>query len=374
VAARASGETEIVRDFLDPRLELVRLLHAAGEIEHALLVQYLYAALSVKPAYRQVAGSVAGRPTHLFGVAIQEMRHLQTVNGLLGALGAAPSLVVPEFPYEPAIYPFPLHLEPLSRASLAKYVYTEAPAGAVARDGPDRPFLDLLYANLGDVRPNHIGSLYATVIAVLRDFGAQPGSAVPDLEGWARRLQEVKDEGEQAHFELFKQVFMGTHPGFGGVAVWDLPPEHPDYPALPLPVDPSAYEGHPQEIKDKTARRVAWLGDLQYWIVLMLLDLADRPPRQPSYLTLAVEHMAGPLLELGRHLPVLGTGMPFDPLSMGYSPGLGRDDTVDLLRRMLSEAQRRATELQDVLPDGYSGATDATTLDELQRLEAADPG
>jgi hypothetical protein len=37
----------IVRDFSDPYIELLRLLNVAGEIEHALMIQYLYAAFSV---------------------------------------------------------------------------------------------------------------------------------------------------------------------------------------------------------------------------------------------------------------------------------------------------------------------------------------
>lgn len=364
-AGAVGREAQIARDFADPRLELLRLLHGAAEIEHALLVQYLYAAFSVKPAYAAVAGPVSGRATHLLGVAIQEMRHLQTVNQLLLALGTAPSLSVPELPYEPAIYPFPLRLEQLTRASLARYVYAEAASGAVDPEGSDRPFLDLLYATLGDVRPNHIGSLYGTVIAVLQELGAEAGSGLPDPAGWARRLEEVKGEGEQDHFDLFKQLFMGTHPGFGGRAVWDLAPDHPDYPSRPVPVDPSAYLGHPRQIPAEGVRRVAWLGDLQYWIVLVLVDLSGRYPDQPDYMGLAVEHMAGPLLALGRHLPAIGGGMPFDPLSLGYAPGLQAAGTLDVLRRLLAEAQRETAALADLLPSTYPADTDGATLEAL---------
>ena len=45
-STEGSGTTRIVRDFNNSRLELVRLLKEAAEIEHSLMIQYLYAAFS----------------------------------------------------------------------------------------------------------------------------------------------------------------------------------------------------------------------------------------------------------------------------------------------------------------------------------------
>ncbi len=115
VSGATGPAATIVRDFADPYLELVRLLREASEIEHALLVQYLYGAYSLKPQYAGIRGFGFANPHDLIGVAIQEMQHLEAVNRMLGALGAAPNLVRQDFPYEPDIYPFPLNLEPLSR-------------------------------------------------------------------------------------------------------------------------------------------------------------------------------------------------------------------------------------------------------------------
>jgi Ferritin-like len=97
-----------------PYLELVRLVREASEIEHALLVQYLYASFSVKSRYQAVIGT-GGDSISLVGVAVQEMHHLARVNELLTDLHAALNLVRQEFPYEPDIYPFELSMEPLSR-------------------------------------------------------------------------------------------------------------------------------------------------------------------------------------------------------------------------------------------------------------------
>jgi hypothetical protein len=151
--ARKPGEKDqLVYEFKDPLLELVRLLREASEIEHALLVQYLYAAFSVRPKYQR---SIVGRAfpisaRNLLGVAVQEMQHLDDVNQMLVAVGASPNLLRQDFPYEPAIYPFAFNLEPMSRGSLAKYVWTEAPAGD--------PFLPQLEPVLGELRPNHLGT------------------------------------------------------------------------------------------------------------------------------------------------------------------------------------------------------------------------
>src|SRR5215475_9697774 len=121
----APAGAEIVPDFRDPYLELLRLLREAAEIEHALMVQYLYAAFSVRGVYRdKLAGEgFSGSARTLTGVAIQEMQHLNAVNELLGAVSGTPCLIRQDFPYEVAIYPFPFELERLTPASAAKYTW-----------------------------------------------------------------------------------------------------------------------------------------------------------------------------------------------------------------------------------------------------------
>lgn len=363
----APAPTTIVRDFADPYLEMVRLLREAAEVEHALMVQYLYAAFSVKASkYPQVLGLASSSATSLLGVAIQEMEHLHAVNRLLVKIGAAPGLVSQEFPYEPEIYPFPLHLEPLSQKSLAKYVYAEAPKAALERDDPknadERPFLDLLFGLLGNRRPNQLGSLYGALIDCGNEISAQGGAGLPDLRPEMTKLEQIKEQGEDDHFRFFKELFLGVHRGFRGRPVWTLPTGHTDYPAWDLLVDPSAYKGHPHEIENEDVRRVAFLGNVQYWIVLMLLDLSYRQPDTAQYIVQAKNHMRFPLSQLGTHLATLGAGLPFDPLGMGYSPGVDRAGTLRLLRHLLGESKRRTSELAGSLPLEYSKETDDQTL------------
>ncbi len=381
-ADAAAARVEIIRDFADPHLELVRLLREATEIEHALMVQYLYGAYSLKPAYQAIRGFAFPSATHLLGVAVQEMQHLEKVNRLLVDLGAAPNLVRQDFPYESDIYPFPLNLEPLSRASLAKYVYTEAPADALDRDDPanadpaTQAFLDQLDAALGGVEPNHLGSLYQTIIDRIRELIDAPVPGLPDLSAWPTTLAAIKDEGETAHFLFFKDVFLGTHSGFGGRPdPWALSPDGAGYPAVDLGTNPSALEGHPNTIPTDRGRRLAWLSDLHYWVILALLDLGYRTGN-PVASGRAKRHMTAALHPLGMHLGSLGVGLPFDPLSAGYTLGRDLAGTVRLLRALLREAERVTDEVRDDLPAGFPLTLNAQTLTALDGIspETGGPG
>src|SRR5690606_8602107 len=90
--ADTHGTSPIFRDFNDPYLELIRLLREAAEIEHDLMVQYLYGAFSLKPAYAELIGTPQPGAQSFLGVTIEEMQHLGAVNRLLVELDAAPVL------------------------------------------------------------------------------------------------------------------------------------------------------------------------------------------------------------------------------------------------------------------------------------------
>jgi hypothetical protein len=362
---------QIIREYDDPYLELVRLLRESAQIEHALMVQYLYAAFSVKSQYFEIVGAAFANPCGLLGIAIQEMQHLNYVSGLLRDLGAAPNLTSQDFPYDQDIYPFPLNLERLSRQSLAKYVYTEAPAAAVApTPGTHDPFLEALKEALGDLRPNHLGSVYGAVLTLVRDVEATPPFALPDLSGHITNLEFVKGEGETDHFNFFKSLFLATHSGFGGANVWELSPEDPSYPSIAVPTNPSALGGHPGEIADKTLRALARLSNLHYWTILLLIDLSYRYGK-PVYMGLAKNHMIFPLQELGRALAAKEMGLPFDPSGLGHNPGIDEAASVRALILLLEEAKTLQGALRDELPDDFSFFTIDDTLDALKkRLEA----
>lgn len=364
----------VVRDFQDPYLELLRLLNVAAEIEHGLMAQYLYCVFSIKPRYQGLAGD--GRPdaNDIMGIAVQEMQHLGKVNNLLGALGAAPALVREDFPYEPDIIPFRFCLEPMSRASLAKYVWTESPVGATdlakAQSSEDRVFchdLDLALGN--ERRPNLVGPLYDAIIGLVKEVDAAKDASLPKLEPWLPVLDGIKAEGEVGHYQTFRSAFLGVHPGFNGQAdVWRRPVTDPLYPAYQLPLTPTAYVGHANQIQDPVARRLAWLGNLHYWSLLNLLATGYSAGSQ-ELVVASRAHMMGPFMSLARQLAKMGSGMPFDPLGQGYGRSANNRGSVTYMRHLLAETHRFEKEIARDLPSDYTPDTCMATEKVLARLE-----
>ncbi len=174
MAAGAALELPDLGQFATPRDKARFLLHTAAEIEHALLVQYLYAAYSLKEPSaadgvtdaQQQQAIRAWRRT-LVNIAVQEMTHLMTVQNLLLCTRLPLNFEREDFPPQKDFYPFQLHLEPLTQVSLAKYVVAESPtdaesiadivaqAGAAAGQQINR--VGVLYGLMGVLFSSHEG-------------------------------------------------------------------------------------------------------------------------------------------------------------------------------------------------------------------------
>jgi hypothetical protein len=139
--------------------ETTRLLRIAAEIEHALMVQYLYAAFTLgpnaDPVYRR----------GLVTIAKQEMGHFVTVQNLLRLLGAPPHLdrddLLPGSGKEPATF----MLEPVTPDSLAKYTIIESPLDEQI-PGDAKIIYDRARARIGPksmTQLNRVGALYTVI-------------------------------------------------------------------------------------------------------------------------------------------------------------------------------------------------------------------
>jgi rubrerythrin len=353
----ASGHTTIARAFADPHLEVCRLLREAANIEHALLVQYLYAAFSIKPKYAELAGGTFDSATTLLGIAVQEMRHLAVVNTLLVALSAEPNLDREDFPIVSDIYPCPLELEQLTRTSIAKYLVAESPAGALdpspADSAADEEFKHQVTTSLGKRSINHIGSLYTEIIARVQELVAADAAALPGSDAQIQALERVRANGEVDHFLFFKSTFTGTHPALVNPNVWDNP-RSDDYPSTFLPTNPTAFPGQATSIADPTQRSIGWLSNLQYWIVLNLLYLGHNN-QTIDYVGRAEGHMIGCLYPIGRDLALRGIGLPFDALALNFDLGIDDASSKAWLVRLLKEARALEASLAASLPLDYSG-------------------
>jgi rubrerythrin len=347
--------TPIQRDFNSPYLELIRLLKEAAEIEHDLMVQYLYGAFSLKPAYNEIVGAPAPSTNSFMGVSIQEMQHLGAVNRLLVELDASPVLTRQDFPYESDIYPFAFELTALGPSSLAKFTYCESAPDALTKvksNGAPK-LIDQLKGTLGTLAPNHVGHLYDAVIDTL-DEVKKAGAAKLDFDKWNEDLVFIKDEGEIGHFNFFESLYEGAHPVFKQTpAVWTAPLGAANHPCYQVPTNPTAYAGHPNVIKDEDLRKLAWLGNLNYWIMLTLLDYGYRRKSQVE-IALSQAVMMGPIWSIAKYLPTKGAAIPFDPLSMGFKPGLSAEADKLFTRRLLEEARSYAQSIDKLLPGDFN--------------------
>ena len=127
---RQLAERPPISPELDGHQYAIFLLRVAAGIEHALMVQYLYAAYALggpRVALRHAA-AVARWQEVILGIAKEEMGHLITVQNVLRLISGPISFDREDYPFDAAFYPFDFTLEKLTRASLAKYVYAEKPA------------------------------------------------------------------------------------------------------------------------------------------------------------------------------------------------------------------------------------------------------
>ncbi|MGI9381522.1 MAG: ferritin-like domain-containing protein [Methyloligellaceae bacterium] len=338
------------------------------------MLQYLYCAFSLREPYGDLAGHGAATADNMIGVAIQEMQHLSAVNRLLVALGSCPHLDRQDFPYEPDIYPFVFQLEPLSKVALAKYVYTEAPAEAfdvsLAKSAADTEFRSSVLALLGaDHRTNHVGSLYRSILDVLGEVTSMPEApiTVDASAKWREELLRIMDEGEDDHFKFFRATFEAKHQAFGAdQRAWSRDPTDPVYPAHPVGFNPTAYIGHPHQISEPSGLILGWLGDLHYWTTLSTLDYGYRV-NDDEAIDHATMQMTSTIWPIAKILPSHNTGIPFDPLSMGYALGAGSPQTKRIIASFCKEALKFAEHIEHRLPEDY----DTSATKELIRfLEA----
>lgn len=298
------------------------LLETAAEIEHALLVQYLYAAFSLKARgeVNDAAQKAALKMWKdlLVETATDEMGHLMTVQNLLLAVGLPPNLEREDFPPRKDLYPFTLHLEPLTQRSLAKYVAAEAPRDADIDD------IVALAADAAGTAVNRVGALYGLLGVVfsteqevldggsisqdwddtLRLYAGAAYEQDPDRASWhltddvidrntlawqgdgtdwlnngvpihriadrtgARSaILDIAVQGEgpseggiESHFDRYHNMFAGQN------GVKKFPPD--DFVATrPLPVDPVA-----SSFTEPRTRAWAELADLRYELMLGFIE------------------------------------------------------------------------------------------------------
>ncbi|QYF91731.1 ferritin-like protein [Massilia sp. PAMC28688] len=128
---------------VNDREQLIYLLTEAAEIEHGLMCTYLYAGWSLKRSTsenisEEQLSTIERWRKEIRKVAMEEMVHLAMVNNMLMSIGSPPHFRRQNFPVPPGYHPSSLvvRLAPLSRDTLAHFVYLERPEGTEMAQAP----------------------------------------------------------------------------------------------------------------------------------------------------------------------------------------------------------------------------------------------
>ncbi|MFT4152912.1 ferritin-like domain-containing protein [Parafilimonas sp.] len=144
-----------VRNAKNPKEELLFLLKMAAEIEHALLIQYLYSAYSILDKDEKLRNVI-------IKVSIQEMGHFLSVQNLLISIGGLDAIHLHKDLVRPNSVrnPLPFRLEPISKTTLAKYVAVEAPPLIPSDLKEKMEEIEKIAFSAAGVRINPVGGLY----------------------------------------------------------------------------------------------------------------------------------------------------------------------------------------------------------------------
>ena len=173
------------------RDHLVMLLSFGAAAEHCLMVQYLYAAYSMRTEGQSLerVKMIEGWRSNILAVAREEMGHLLTVQNLLLLLGAPTAFGRDNSEWASQYYPYPFSLEPLSLDTLACFVYAEMPEIKVPFDkSVDKDLAGLITdvrkrmatnfrAGTLDIDVHRVGALYQQIIDLISDENRIPDSA-----------------------------------------------------------------------------------------------------------------------------------------------------------------------------------------------------
>ncbi len=386
---------------VDPEIRSIRdlavfLLHVAAEVEHALLIQYLYAVFTVptgaKPAWK----------SDIMTIAIQEMGHLITVQNVLLALRAPLNLEREDYPFRRGYYPFEFSLDPFSLKTLARYTLAEMPTtghgltaaeltklrhdAEVPADGVTS--VGLLYSRLIEVVSqvdaiDFLGDADFTFQASPSEWGGSEADdpdativrRIKSREDARKALHAIAEQGEGegltsgSHFRKFLKIYK-------------------EFKAAPLPVahiasNPNTSGQHAAgEIKNPSTRRWAHLFNLQYRLLLHGLSQSlHTSQKDPSARKLLIDGMAFRHMHLLARLASVLTSLPLKTghaktkagptFELPYALGLSANELGNwlTLRDVLASSSTLASEI-------LANETDParqSLLNELIRDAAKDP-
>jgi hypothetical protein len=360
---------------LEHREALIYTLGKAAELEHLVMLQYLFAAFSLKQNVREgisaenLVAVQRWRKT-LLSIGAQEMLHLALVQNLLTAVGAAPRLARPNFPMPAYSYPAGVRIELLSfgEAALRHFAFLERPEGIDIEDAEGLEAIEQAVALPHDERDeivphlqefDTIGQLYRSIQAGLEHLADRIGPerlfigpanaqateehfrweelvAVTDLASAARAIDTIVEQGEGASGEWRDAHFgrlLGILDEYLAIKMAD-PAFEPARRVVAANVRPQATAVPMPLITDPGTTRCMDLLNVVYEVLLQLLSRyfahTDESPEQLGVLAdVSVGLMYGAIKPLGMVVTTLPIGSHMPGVTAG--PGFELFYQVDYL-------------------------------------------
>jgi len=261
-ALAADSARDLVLRRQDPPLllrdEIIFLLHTAAEIEHALMVQYLYSAFSLPRT-----GPQGDWRRTLIMIAKEEMGHLMAVQNVLSAIGGVLNFEREDYPFN-IFYPFPFKLEPFSVSAVARYVLAEMPSPDTI---PKELGFDLdevrrdAGLSSGEGMVNRVGSLFELLLELLGEadedllisgsetFQGDPGTWRAGINGLVLNKVATLSEVVELVDEIAEQGEGVSLPGSPGLShferlfgLYKAAKTSPTPLSLPVPTNPTVHD------------------------------------------------------------------------------------------------------------------------------------
>jgi hypothetical protein len=348
---------------LHHREALIYTLGKAAELEHLIMLQYLFAAFSLKQSTREGLSSEAlvavnGWRKTLLEIAEQEMLHLALVQNLLTAVGAAPRLTRPNFPLPPSSYPAGVRIELLAFGELAlrHFAFLERPEGMAVDDAEGFEALGeataLAHDEEDEIVPHlqefdTIGQLYRSIQAGLEHLEGRLGPgrlfigpanaqataehfqweelvAVTDLASAHQAIDTIVEQGEGARGEWRDAHFgrlLGILDEYLALRRED-PSFEPARQVVLANVRPQAHGAGIPIIADPGTTRAMDLLNVVYEVLLQLLSRyfahTDESPEQLGVLAdVSVGLMYTAIKPLGTVVTTLPVGLDLSGVTAG---------------------------------------------------------
>ncbi len=196
------------------------LLSVDAELEHGLMVQYLYAGYSLGGSHipEKYHEKVRCWQEIILGIAKEEMGHMITIQNVLRLIGAPLHFDRDDYLWDCVLYPFSFKLEPLTIKSLAKYVYAESPKDWINSDDPIAKEIKVIIKEEG--HGDRVGMLFEVMLKLIDD-----SVAIPDT------VFQAPTYPYQAKFDEWGRGYAG---GNRGNTTYGHPKGAPDVLVVPL--------------------------------------------------------------------------------------------------------------------------------------------